>query len=165
MEWPFERTGSSQNPVTDPTRGFEKIIRVSYWMNAINPIGGTVAVEQDLHYTGSVGYGPGSNGEFLKPTYFKSFVRPYELIALSDGVYVGRQRDNQIGMPNSRIGFRHPGKNNVANTAFADGHVKGIGGRDFPRALGGSNLPAEVVAENTGGRPSVYANPEKALGL
>lgn len=164
-DWPFVRTGSANVPQIDPTRGFEKIIRVSYWMNSINPIGGTVQVDQDLHYTGSVGYGPGTNGQFVRQTYLKAFVRPYQLIAVADGVYVGRQRDNQVGMANSRIGYRHPGKNGVANTAFADGHVRGIGGKEFPRALGGSNTVAEVVAENTGEKPSVYANPERALGL
>lgn len=164
-DWPFVRTGSANVPQIDPTCGFEKIIRVSYWMNSINPIGGTVQVDQDLHYSGSVGYGPGTNGQFVRQTSLKAFVRPYQLIALADGVYAGRQRDNQVGMANSRIGYRHPGKNGVANTAFADGHVKGIGGKEFPRALGGSNPVAEVVAENTGERPSVYANPERALGL
>ncbi len=165
VDWPFVRTGSANVPTLDPTRGFEKVIRVSYWMNAINPIGGTVQVEQDLHYTGSVGYGPGTNGDSVRLTYVRAFMRPYELIAIADGVYVGRQRDNQIGMANSRIGYRHPGKNSAANTAVADGHVKAIGGKDFPRALGGTNTPAEVREENTGGRASVYANPEKTLGL
>ena len=165
MDWPFVRTGTANIPTLDPTRGLEKIIRVSYWMNAINPIGGTVQVEQDLHYTGSVGYGPGTSGEFVRQTYLKAFARPYELIAVADGLYVGRQRDNQVGMANSRIGFRHPGKNGIANTAFADGHVKGIGGKEFPRALGGTNVPADVIQENARGRVSVYANPERALGL
>ncbi len=164
-DWPFERTGSANIPQIDPTHGFEKIIRVSYWMNSINPIGGTVQVDQDLHYTGSVGYGPGTNGQFVRQTYVKAFVRPYQLIALADGVYAGRQRDNQLGTTNSRIGFRHPGKNSSANTAFADGHVRAIGGKEFPRALGGSNVVAEVIDENTGEKPSVYANPERALGL
>jgi len=43
--------------------------------------------------------------------------------------------------------------------------VKGIGGKEFPRALGGSNVVADVIAENSNGKPSVYANPEKRLGL
>jgi prepilin-type N-terminal cleavage/methylation domain-containing protein/prepilin-type processing-associated H-X9-DG protein len=164
-DWPFVRTSTAHLPHIDPDRNFNKIIRVSYWMNSINPIGGTVQVEQDLHYSGSVGYGPGTGGAFVRQTYVKAFARPYQLIALADGVYVGRQRDNQLGMPNSRIGYRHPGKNSTANTAFADGHVKAIGGKDFPRALGGTNTPADVIAENTGDKPSVYANPERALGL
>lgn len=163
-DWPFERTGSANIAVLISERGFEKIIRVSYWMNAINPIGGTVQVEQDLHYTGSVGYGPGSNGEFVRQTTLSAFSRPDQLIAVADGVYAGRQRDNQIGMANSRIGYRHAGKNGTANTAFADGHVRPIGGKEFPRALGGSNVPADVRDENINGKPTVYANPEKVLG-
>jgi prepilin-type N-terminal cleavage/methylation domain-containing protein/prepilin-type processing-associated H-X9-DG protein len=164
-DWPFERTGSANVAALIPERGFNKIIRMSYWMNAINPIGGTVVVEQDLHYTGSVGYGPGSNGAYVQATKVSAFARPDQLIAAADGVYVGRQRDNQIGMPNSRIGYRHAGKNGMANAAFADGHVKPIGGKEFPRALGGSNEPAQVRNENINGKPTVYANPEKVLGL
>lgn len=163
-EWPFIRTGSANVAVTIPTLGFDKILRVSYWLNSINPIGGTVVVEQDLHYSGSVGYGPGSNGLYVKQTKLNAFVRPFQLIALSDGVYVGRQRDNQLGQANSRIGFRHPGKGKAAaNTAFADGHCSPVGGKEFPRAFGGSNTPEEVIAENSNGKPSVYANPERAL--
>lgn len=166
LDWPFIRTGSSNLPTTIPERGFEKIIRVSYWINAINPIGGTVAVEQDLHYTGSVGYGPGSNGFYVRQTKLSAFVFPSTLVALADGLYAGRQRDNRIGTPNSRIGFRHPGKGGgAANTAFADGHCEPIGGPEFPRALGGSNNPEEIKAENRHGQPTVYANPSKALGL
>lgn len=163
-EWPFVRTGSANVPVTIPTLGFEKILRVSYWMNSINPIGGTVVVEQDLHYSGSVGYGPGSNGLYVKQTKLNAFVRPHQLIALADGVYVGRQRDNQLGQANSRIGYRHPGNGKAAaNTGFADGHCRPLGGKEFPRAFGGSNDPNEVIAENSNGKPSVFANPERAM--
>jgi hypothetical protein len=42
--------------------------------------------------------------------------------------------------------------------------VAGIGGKEFPRGLGGSNVPQEVRAENANGKPSVYANPERTLG-
>ncbi|MFZ4575114.1 MAG: hypothetical protein ACOYN0_11995, partial [Phycisphaerales bacterium] len=163
LDWPFERQGSANIPVLIEDRGFNKVIRVAYWINVINPIGGTVQVDQDLHYTGSVGYGPGTGGAFVRQTKLNAFVRPSQLIALADGVYAGRQRDNQIGMPNSRIGFRHSGKQGTANTAFADGHVASIGGKEFPRALGGTNPPEEVRAENLNGRPSVYANPERTL--
>ena len=166
LDWPFSRTGSSNIPTTIPERGFDKIIRVSYWINSINPIGGTVAIEPDLHYTGSVGYGPGSNGLYVRQTKLAAFVRPYTLVAMADGLYAGRQRDNRIGTPNSRIGYRHPGKGGgSANAAFADGHAEPINGHEFPRALGGSNDPEEVKAENRHGQPTVYANPSKALGL
>jgi prepilin-type N-terminal cleavage/methylation domain-containing protein/prepilin-type processing-associated H-X9-DG protein len=164
LDWPFERQGNANIPVLIEDRGFNKVIRVAYWINAINPIGGTVQVEQDLHYTGSVGYGPGAGGAFVMQTKVGAFVRPTQLIALADGVYAGRQRDNQVGMTNSRIGFRHPGKQGTASTAFADGHVAAISGKEFPRGLGGSNVPEEVRAENANGRSSVYANPERTLG-
>lgn len=163
-EWPFRREGTANIPMYIEDLGFTKIIRVSYWINATNPIGAAALVEQDLHYTGSVGYGPGTNKSYIRPTRIGAFVRPDQLITVADGVYAGRQRDNQIGMTNSRIGFRHPGKGGgAAATAFADGHVAFIGGKDFPRALGGTNLPAEVRAENLNGKATVYANPEKAL--
>lgn len=167
MDWPNTRTGAANIPTLIPQRGFDKIIRVAYWINAINPIGGTVAVEQDLHYTGSVGYGPGANGDFVRLTYLHAFQRPTQLVALADGVYAGRQRDNRQFTPNSRIGYRHPGKGRfgAANTAFADGHAAPITGDVFPRALGGSNDPDEVRNEHRHDQPTVYANPERALGL
>lgn len=164
LEWPFERQGSANVSVLIEERGFVKNIKVAYWINAINPIGGTVQVEQDLHYTGSVGYGPGAGGAFVGQTKLSAFQRLSQLIALADGLYAGRQRDNQAGTPNSRIGYRHAGKLGSANAAFADGHVASIGGKEFPRALGGSNVVDEVRAENTNGKPSIYANPEKILG-
>lgn len=163
MDWPFVRIGSANQALLIPDRGFERIIRVSYWINADNPIGGLVSVTPDVFYTGSVGYGPGSNGVSIRTTYLRSFVRPHELIALADGVYSGRQRDNQVGMTNSRIGYRHPGRWGTANAAFADGHVAAVGGKEFPRSLGGSNTIEEIRRENLNGRPSVYANPERAL--
>jgi prepilin-type N-terminal cleavage/methylation domain-containing protein/prepilin-type processing-associated H-X9-DG protein len=165
LDWPFVRAGSSNLAQPIPERGFTRIIRVAYWINADNPIGGLVSVTPDLFYSGSVGYGPGSNGLFIGQTRVSAFARPSRLIALADGLYSGRQRDNQIGMTNSRIGYRHPhAEGGAANVAFADGHVAPLGGRSFPRALGGSNDPAQVRAENLGDRPSVYANPERVLG-
>ena len=163
MDWPFARNGTANVPLTIPEQGFNKVIRVSYWINADNPIGGPVSVVPDVFYTSSVGYGPGTNGLVMKPTYLRAFVRPVQLIALADGVYAGRQRDNQVAMTNSRIGFRHPGRWGAANAAFADGHVSPIGGKEFPRSLGGTNDPEQVRAENLFGRPSVYANPERTL--
>jgi len=164
LDWPFIRTGSSNNAATIPERGFDDIIRVAYWINATNPIGGVAVVEQDLHYTGSVGYGPGTGGGYIRQSKISAFVRPDQLISVADGVYAGRQRDNRIGTTNSRIGYRHPGQFGASNTAFADGHVRALGGREFPRALGGKNIPDDIYEENTHGKPTVYANPERALG-
>ena len=44
MDWPNVRVGSGNGPTTIPERGFDRIIRVDYWINANNPIGTTVAV-------------------------------------------------------------------------------------------------------------------------
>ncbi len=169
MQWPCVRTGSSFATTLMEDRGFIRTLRVAYWVNSLNPIGGSTLVENDLHYTGSVGYGPGTNGLTVTQTKLTAFVRPYQLIALADGVYAGRQRDTRFGNANSRIGYRHPGLRSektggLANAAFADGHAAGIDSKDFPRGLGGTNDPAEVREENAHGKPSLYANPEKALG-
>lgn len=163
LDWPFERQGSANVPVTIPDRGFNRIFRVAYWINADNPIGAVVAVTPDLYYTASVGYGPSTTGTFIRPTRVSAFAQPSRLIALADGVYAGRQRDNRLGVTNSRIGYRHPGTPAGANVAFADGHAGVLGGREFPRGTGPANPIAEVREENTNGRPTVYADPDKAI--
>ncbi|MDX2131740.1 MAG: type II secretion system protein [Planctomycetota bacterium] len=166
VDWPFSRTGTGNVPTEIPERGFERVVRVSYWINALNPIGGSVVVDRDLHYTGSVGYGPGKNGLGIEQTKVQAFVRPDQLIATADGVYAGRHRDNKIGRPNSRIGYRHPGPGGGAvNAAFADGHVSPIDAIVFPRGLGGGNDPQVVRDENLNGKATIFANPEKALAL
>lgn len=165
MDWPCVRSGSGFATTTIPERQLEKIIRVAYWINGDNPIGGSVAVVPDVFYTGSVGYGPGSNGVSIRYTKLSAFERPQTLVTVADGVYAGRQRDNRQGSTNCRIGFRHPGGKGAANAAFADGHVQSIMGSKFPRALGGKNVPQEIIDENRHGQPTVYANPSRALGL
>jgi prepilin-type processing-associated H-X9-DG protein len=114
-----------------------------------------------------VGYGPGSNGLFINFTKTSRFRNPSLLIALADGVYAGRQRDNQWGMTNSRIGYRHgrgtTAQNSFANVLFADGHVDQIAGNKFPRAAGGSVTVDMARQENYGGKPTVYANPDRAF--
>ncbi|MEI7658674.1 MAG: type II secretion system protein [Phycisphaerae bacterium] len=164
VDWPFLRTGNANIAQTIPERGFERIIRVAYWINADNPIGAAAAVTPDLFYTASVGYGPGTNGVSIRQTRLSAFQRPSSLVALADGLYAGRQRDNRLGATNSRIGYRHLGVDGGnANVAFADGHCAPIGGNVFPRGLGGANVPAEVREENSSDRPTVYAHPERAL--
>lgn len=163
LDWPWERTGSSNVARTIEERGFNKIIRVSYWINGDNPVGSGTVITPDLFYTASVGYGPGTNGVYITNTYLRAFARPSSLIALADGIYSGRQRDNRIGMANSRIGYRHPGGAGSANVSFADGHVAPIDGNKFPRGLGGSNTVDEVRDDNMGTGPTVYAHPERHL--
>jgi prepilin-type processing-associated H-X9-DG protein/prepilin-type N-terminal cleavage/methylation domain-containing protein len=165
MDWPnFRATdGTSNTPTTIPERGFERILRTAYWINADNPIGGVAAVVPDLYYTGSVGYGPGSNGLRIHITRATAFREPSRLIALADGMYAGRQRDVRIGATNLRIGYRHPGGVGTANAVFADGHVDGIAGDRFPRGLGGTASLAELQADNRG-PATVFADPQRTLG-
>jgi prepilin-type processing-associated H-X9-DG protein len=88
--------------------------------------------------------------------------RPSRLITVADGVYAGRQRDSRIGTANSRIGYRHP--NNTANAAFADGHVEVIAGNKFPRAFGTGVTMQQGAGRQFPDNPTVYMNPERALG-
>jgi prepilin-type N-terminal cleavage/methylation domain-containing protein/prepilin-type processing-associated H-X9-DG protein len=162
MDWPNTRNGTSNIPVTIPARGFNKIIRVGYWINADNPIGTSTNFVPDTYYTSSVGYGPSPAGQYMKFTKITKVRRPSELVVLADGVYAGRQRDVRLGVTNSRIGYRHPGSVPRANVAFADGHVSAIDGASFPRGAGGTNPPAEVRTENLSG-PTVYADPLSAV--
>jgi prepilin-type processing-associated H-X9-DG protein/prepilin-type N-terminal cleavage/methylation domain-containing protein len=162
MDWPNLRLGTANAAVTIPDRGFNKIIRVGYWINSDNPIGTTTTVVPDTYYTASVGYGPGSNGLFINYTKTNRFRRPGALIVLADGVYTGRQTATRIGVTNSRIGYRHP--NQMANVCFADGHAASIKGDRFPRGFGTGVSMAEAQADNFPGTPTVYANPEPTLG-
>lgn len=160
IEWPFFRSGSGSVPVLIESRGFNRILRVSYWINALNPIGGSTYVEQNVYFTASVGYGPSSNGLFLEQHKLSGFSRPSALIATADGVYAGRHRDNRLGTPNSRIGYRHPATSGGAvNAAFADGSVRLVSSDRFPRGTGAGNVYEEVRAENSGDI-TLFANPE-----
>jgi prepilin-type N-terminal cleavage/methylation domain-containing protein/prepilin-type processing-associated H-X9-DG protein len=163
MDWPNVRLGTANQAVTIPQRGFERIIRVAYWINADNPIGSATAVTPDVYYTSSVGYGPGTNGLYMTNTRCTIFKRPSDMIALADGVYAGRQRDSRIGTTNCRIGYRHTGGVGTANVAFADGHAGPVTGDRFPRATGGAATLDEVRKDNFG-EFTVYADPVKTLG-
>ena len=165
MDWPNIRAtdGTSNTPTTIPERDFNRILRNSYWINSDNPIGTATAVVNGVYYTGSVGYGPGTNGEYMRLTRASVFASPSRLIALADGVYAGRQRDVRFGATNCRIGYRHPGGVGTANVVFADGHVEGITGDRFPRGTGGTASLAEIQADNSG-PATVFADPGKTLG-
>lgn len=156
MDWPNIRNGNENLPTTISERGLDRIIRVGYWINANNPIGAATVVQHDVFYTASVGYGPGSNGEFIRPTRLSGFKRPSALIALADGVYAGKQGQNRIGVKDSRIGYRHAGGVGSANVNFADGHAGNIRGDAFPR--GG------IKEDNVGQNVTLYANPEGFFG-
>jgi prepilin-type processing-associated H-X9-DG protein/prepilin-type N-terminal cleavage/methylation domain-containing protein len=162
MDWPNLRLGVDNVPTTIPEKGFNKILRVAYWINADNPIGTSTAVKEDVYYTTSVGYGPGANGLTIGLQKTSRIRRPQCLIMLADGVYAGRQSATRYGTRNSRIGYRHP--NRTANAAFADGHAEPIAGHQFPRAQGGGVPREEALLDNAPGNPTVYANPDRALG-
>lgn len=165
MDWPNRRTGSRNLPELIPARGFNKIIRVSYSINADNPIGNAINFTPDLYFTSSVGYGPSPAGKFMALTRVSAFRSPSSLIATADGVYAGRHRDNKVGAVNSRIGYRHHGSGGgAANVAFADGHASIVSAREFPHGIPSNpaDLPA-VREENAYGRPTVFADPERAL--
>ncbi len=170
-DWPLKFTTSGGDsspkvPVTIPEWGFHKIIRVSYWINAYNPIGSAPAsiAASDQHYTASIGLGPDSHGEYIRLHRTNSNVST-RLIVLSDGVYMGRQTVTRLGDTNSRIGYRHPGRqrpDGSANVASADGHVGAILADKFPRALTSSDPPELVEQkkiENFTG-PTVYVDPQ-----
>jgi prepilin-type N-terminal cleavage/methylation domain-containing protein/prepilin-type processing-associated H-X9-DG protein len=161
MDWPCIRSGATVAPTTSPERGFDRIIRVGYWINADNPIGSATVVVPDRYYTSSVGYGPGTNGLFLDHTKTARFRKPSRLIVLADGVYAGRQSDTRIGAKNSRVGYRHP--NQTANVCFADGHAEAIKGERFPRAAGSAVTIAEARNDNFGENPTIYANADRSL--
>ena len=156
MDWPNIRNGTANIPTTIPERCLNRIIRVGYWINANNPIGAATTVVNDVFYTASVGYDPGSNGESIRPTRSCAFTRPAALIALADGVYAGKQAQNRIGTKDSRIGYRHPGGVGSANVTFADGHAGRIRGDIFPQ--GG------VKDDNVGSAYTLYAKPEAFFG-
>lgn len=174
VDWPLRFTGVGgdsmpKEAVTIPERGFTKIIRVSFWINAYNPVGnqpGDIEAS-DLYYTASVGLGPDTTGRYIKLHQLKARY-PAHLVVVSDGIYMGRQSVTRLGDKNSRIGYRHPGLGRLdgqANVAFADGHAESIPGDRFPQAMH-RNDTAEILAqkkmENISG-PTVYENPEKVF--
>jgi prepilin-type N-terminal cleavage/methylation domain-containing protein/prepilin-type processing-associated H-X9-DG protein len=151
--------GNAKTALTVPSLGYNTIIRVSYWINAYCPIGGAVAnlPANDLYYSTIVGFGPDSNGYYLRPHKMTSIRDSSETIAFADGVYLGRQSVTQLGQSNSRIGYRHPGMGvpaGAANVAFADGHVERVEGNSFPQSFSSSDSAATTatkLAQNTSG--------------
>ncbi len=164
MDWPSALTLSRVFPRKIPGRGFDKIIRVAYWINGANPLGAPRSFQQGAFFTGSAGYGIPLIQRTMKLNRFKDFKEPARLVALADGLYSGNQEKTRIGTRDSRIGYRHTGRPVArANVGFADGHVDSIAGDRFPRKyeLG---LPInELRQENLGSLPTVYSDPQKYL--
>ena len=165
MDWPTVLTLSAAYPRPLPERGFPRLIRVGYWINAENPIGVPRAFVPGRHFSGSVGYGPSPSGVFIELQRLSDFREPARLIAFADGVYAGNQEIPRYGQRNSRIGYRHSrGSGAQCNIAFADGHATPIESDAFPRKyvpnVAGLTVSA-VRLENLGAGPTVYANPAR----
>jgi prepilin-type N-terminal cleavage/methylation domain-containing protein/prepilin-type processing-associated H-X9-DG protein len=163
MEWPTVLTLTRAFSTTIPRNGFMQIVRVSYWINGDNPIGRPETIQPGRFFTASVGFGPDSFGRVMVHNRFGEFPRPWNLIALADGLYAGNQEATRLGDRDSRIGYRHPGRIATTNVAFADGHASAIEADRFPRRLDESLDPAAVREENLGNRPTVYGDAERFL--
>jgi prepilin-type N-terminal cleavage/methylation domain-containing protein/prepilin-type processing-associated H-X9-DG protein len=169
--WPTTSPGAAGREKTNPDAGFNKIIRVGYWINAENPIGRTTWPEVDrVFYTASPGYGGLPGGAVMGLQKINRIKRPTQVIVLVDGIYAGRQGDTKVTDPRCRIGYRHNANNKPsANAAFADGHAEMITSAQFPRSFdtGADNVQAQTIVipriENTGAGPRLYANPDAAL--
>ena len=192
-DWPLVFTavggdGVPKQAQTMPAAGFNQLIRVGYWINAYNPVGsgpsstpaGFSANDDfgnvDLFYTTSVGYGPNAKSQYLKLHKTSQIRSSSRLITVADGLYMGRQSVNGIGMTNTRIGYRHrggDGRLSAANAAFADGHAEIINAEDFPCSYattssysgnkGKTTLAQQIQIQTQGA--TVYSDPEFALNL
>jgi len=184
IEWPMQFSGPTygdsdpQVAVAWPAMGFTPIIKCSYWFNAYNPIGGSVASipQNDLYYSASYGFGPDGNGDYIGLHKTTNIKHSSLLVVVADGLYMGRQSVDEIGMKNSRIGYRHlgtAGANTVANVGFADGHVESLTSNQFPCSyaktssyagnLGTTTLLQQETLNLTG--PTVYDDPAGALQI
>jgi prepilin-type N-terminal cleavage/methylation domain-containing protein/prepilin-type processing-associated H-X9-DG protein len=173
--WPTKKPGGADSfAVTNAAQGFEKLIRVGYWINAENPIGRSdYPTTNRIYYTSSPGYRPtagpaaGVTMGLQKITKIKLSSRT---IVLADGIYAGRQGDVRVADAKVRIGYRHEyGGEPACNVAYADGHAEPLTSDKFPRAWddGAGNVDAQTKPiprlENIGDQPTVYADPETAL--
>lgn len=169
--WPTTSPGTAGREKTDPDRGFNKIIRVGYWINAENPIGRSSWPELNrVYYTASPGYGALPGGTVMGLQKINKIRRPAQTIVLADGIYAGRQGDVRVSDSKVRIGYRHKLSGQPsANVAFADGHAEPLPNSRFPRAYdtGAVNPDALTMAiprlENFGSNPTLYASPEQSL--
>jgi prepilin-type processing-associated H-X9-DG protein len=180
-DWPmvFTTVGGDSAPkaaTTIPALGFNKIIRVSYWINAYNPVGSAPAdiSVADLFYTASVGLGPDGKGQFIGLHKMSAIRKSSLLVVAADGVYMGRQSVDQNNMTNGRVGFRHPGvkgRQTMANAVFADGHAESLQSSEFPcqfatTASYTGNKGTTTLAQQRDinmHRATVYADPVGAM--
>ena len=183
VEWPMVFLGGGdtapKQPVTIPASGFNHILRVSYWINAYHPTGQSLTAAQigqkDLYYSTVVGYGPDA-ADRIEAHKVGRCRNTSRTITVADGVFMGRQSADGLGMANSAIGYRHRGPTGpltAANAAFADAHAETLVKGRFPLAYattasyaanGGTATLAGQEAQNIGG-PTVYPDPQTALSL
>jgi prepilin-type N-terminal cleavage/methylation domain-containing protein/prepilin-type processing-associated H-X9-DG protein len=184
VDWPmiFTTVGGDTNPkqpITMPDSGFNRIIRVGYWFNAYHPVGQSLTTAQiaqrDLYYSTVVGYGPSAQQSIGAKKASKIRHSSFT-IAVADGVFLGRQSVNLLGMTNNTIGYRHrgpKGPDSAANVGFADGHVETISGDCFPCAYASSASYASnngqttlaVQQQRNFSGPTVYPSPEGAFQI
>jgi prepilin-type N-terminal cleavage/methylation domain-containing protein/prepilin-type processing-associated H-X9-DG protein len=164
MDWPAAVTIFGDFPRPLPERGFDRLIRVSYWINGDNPNGFPREFIPGVHFTGSVGYGPSPSGLIMRANRFADFARPAQLIGLADGFYTGNQEATRPTEPRRRIGYRHrSGGVASANVAFADGHAARLRGERFPRKYDEDITLEDARADNLGDGPTLYADPQRDL--
>lgn len=170
--WPTRSPGAAGKEAVDIDRGFKKIIRVGYWINAENPISRPASSwpAKRQYYTCSPGYGPLADGSVMGLQKIGQIKYPTRTIVVADGIYAGRQGDVRDSDSKCRIGYRHKtGVKLATNVAFADGHAELIENDAFPRAwdTGATNTDAQTPAiprlENSGYKPTLYADPQKSL--
>ena len=183
VDWPMVFLGGGdtapKQALTIPASGFNRILRVGYWINAYHPTGQSLTAAQiatkDLYYSTVVGYGPDAPSRIAAHKVGKCR-NTSRTITVADGVFMGRQSADGLGMTNSVIGYRHRGPAGpltAANAGFADGHAQTLARGHFPlaygttagyAAAGGTDTFAGQQAQNIGGA-TVYTDPQAALQL
>jgi len=161
MDWPTVVSPDQIYPVVIPARGFDRVIRVAYWINADNPVENAKDVQPGTYFTASVGYGPDTKGNVMPLNERRQFKNPARLIALADGLYAGNQEATRVGDPSSRIGYRHGRDRAAANIGFADGHADRLESRRFPRKLDDRKIEDDESRDNSGNGPTFFANPRE----
>jgi prepilin-type N-terminal cleavage/methylation domain-containing protein/prepilin-type processing-associated H-X9-DG protein len=162
--------GQTKVAQTDPAFGFNKIIRCSYWINSNNPVStmppSSSVFTKDFYFTTTPGYGSATWG-FLRLHKVTDVVHSSSVVALSDGIYGGRQSSSrQIYAQSSpasftnRVAYRHPGisgSNSASNVCFADGHVERFGYGNFPVPVSATAYSHDQNEALLNG-PTIYTN-------
>ena len=171
--------GTQNSELTIPAQGFNKIIRVGYWINADNPVSravSTVSFGPPWWYTTSPGFGDATQGKIMGLQKITNCRNPSNLIVLADGIYAGQQGATRVsdfnanlGSNNERIGYRHKkGGRPAANVAFADGHAGTLTTDEFPYGYDvqkKATKPRSLLrSQYQPGDPTLYADANYVLG-